>query len=56
MKDILQLTRWLKDENGQALAEFALILTFIAAVCVLALTALGFGVLVPLGDFTDGFS
>jgi Flp pilus assembly pilin Flp len=34
---------WMRfsSEDGQALAEYALLLTFIAAVCVLALTALG---------------
>jgi len=34
----------LPDESGQALAEYALILTFIAAVCVLAATALGLAI------------
>lgn len=32
------------DESGQALAEYSLLLTFIAAVCVLALTALGLAI------------
>lgn len=33
--------RWQPDESGQGLAEYALILTFIALVCVAALGALG---------------
>lgn len=33
----------LKDENGQGMAEYGLILALIAVVCVAALTALGSG-------------
>ncbi len=33
----------LKDENGQGMAEYGLILALIAVVCVAALTALGNG-------------
>ena len=56
MRNIVQLTHQLKDENGQALAEFTLILGFIAVVCIIAVTALGFAALVPLQNFMDGFS
>jgi Flp pilus assembly pilin Flp len=39
MFDILQLIR--RDERGQGLAEYALILAFIAVVAILAVTFLG---------------
>jgi Flp pilus assembly pilin Flp len=39
MYDILQLIR--RDERGQGLAEYALILAFIAVVAILAVTFLG---------------
>lgn len=32
-----------KDETGQALAEYGLILALIAVVCIAALTAIGLG-------------
>lgn len=34
----------LNREDGQALAEYALVLAFIAIVCVLAVTALGLAI------------
>ncbi len=55
MEAMVQLVRQLKNEDGQALVEFGLILTFIAAVCIIAVTALGLAALVPLQDFMDGF-
>jgi len=39
-----KLSAMMKDEKGQALAEYGLILALIAVVCVLALTGLGTGV------------
>ena len=33
-----------RGEPGQGLAEYALILTFVALVCITALTALGVGI------------
>lgn len=41
MKEML--LQLLKDENGQGMAEYGLILALIAVVCVLALTTLGGG-------------
>jgi Flp pilus assembly pilin Flp len=37
-------------EDGQALAEYSLILAFIALACVLTLGALGLAIGVPLND------
>jgi len=49
--------RWtrLTDESGQALAEYSLILTFIAAVCVIAVTALGVAIAAGFGDILPAF-
>jgi pilus assembly protein Flp/PilA len=42
---VIDLQNWLgralRDEEGQGLAEYALILAFIAVVCIAALTLLG---------------
>ena len=42
-------------EDGQALAEYALLLAFIAIVCVLAVTALGLAISGALGSITGAF-
>lgn len=39
-------------EDGQALAEYGLLLALIAVVCILALTALGLAVAGTLGSIT----
>lgn len=41
-----------RDEEGQGLAEYGLILALIAVVCIAALTALGTGVAGKLGQIT----
>lgn len=38
------LKSMMKDESGQALAEYGLLLALIAVVCIVAITALGGGV------------
>jgi len=38
--------------NGQALAEYAMILVFVAVACVIAVTLLG----VPIQGFYNGFN
>lgn len=48
------MIRFARDEKGQALAEYSLILAFIAMVCILALTAIGVAVSGTLGD-VSGF-
>jgi Flp pilus assembly pilin Flp len=45
----------LHEDSGQALAEYGLVLAFIAAACVLALTALGLALGGLLELVTDGF-
>jgi len=47
--------RRLRDESGQALAEYSLIITFIAAVCVLATTLLGVAIAAGFGSIIPGF-
>lgn len=50
MIDLMRrLTRRMSGGEGQALAEYALIVAFIALACVLALTALG---LATSGSYT----
>jgi Flp pilus assembly pilin Flp len=51
---ILGWTR-ISEEGGQALAEYSLLITFIAAVCVLALTALGIAVAAGFGSILPAF-
>jgi pilus assembly protein Flp/PilA len=43
-----------RDEEGQGLAEYGLILALIAVVCITALTALGAGVEAKLNEVTAG--
>jgi Flp pilus assembly pilin Flp len=44
MKALTITRQRLSCESGQALAEYSLILTFIAAVCVIVVTALGLAI------------
>jgi len=44
------LSSVMKDERGQALAEYGLILALIAVVCVIALTSLGTAVAAKLSE------
>jgi pilus assembly protein Flp/PilA len=41
-----------RDEEGQGLAEYGLILALIAVACIVALTALGGGIAGALGGVT----
>ncbi len=52
---ITALAQRISTEDGQALAEYALILTFILAVCVIAATALGLAIAVGFGGIMGGF-
>ena len=42
-------------EDGQALAEYGLLLALIAVVCILALTALGLAIAGTLSSITGAF-
>ncbi len=44
------------EERGQALAEYSLILAFIAVLCIVALGALGLAIAGQINAFTDVFS
>jgi len=48
----LSIVTRLGREDGQALAEYGLLLALIAVVCVLALTALGLAISGILGSIT----
>jgi Flp pilus assembly pilin Flp len=52
---ILGLAARLHNEEGQALAEYSLILAFIAVAAVLALTALGLALAGHLGALAAAF-
>lgn len=55
MKFLNLITERLDREDGQALAEYALLLAFIAIVCVLAVTALGLAISGAFGGITGAF-
>jgi Flp pilus assembly pilin Flp len=55
MNAILEFIRRLREQDGQALAEFTLIVAFIAMVCIVAATALGGAIGVPYENFTSAF-
>jgi Flp pilus assembly pilin Flp len=53
--DIIQvLWSFRSSERGQALAEYSLVLGFIAMVCIIALSAIGAAVVIPFGDVVAG--
>lgn len=51
----LRITRLNGEQQGQALAEYALILAFIAIVCVVAVTALGLAISGAFGSIAGSF-
>lgn len=52
---LLSLWARFKDEDGQALAEYGLILGLIAVVCIAALTAIGLAIQGELGAISSAF-
>ena len=55
MQILGMITKRTDREDGQALAEYALIMAFIAIVCVAALTALGIAVSGIFGSVAGSF-
>ncbi len=55
MKILEMISERLHREDGQALAEYGLVLAFIAIVCVAALTALGLAVSGIFGSIAGSF-
>ncbi len=49
---LLSIVARFEREDGQALAEYGLLLALIAVVCILALTALGLAISGTLGSIT----
>lgn len=54
-KILLDLTRPTENQEGQALAEYALVLAFIAIVCVAAVTAIGLAISGAFGNIAGSF-
>ncbi len=52
---LARLASRLEGEDAQALAEYGLLLALIAAVCVIAITALGLAISGFLGGITGAF-
>jgi pilus assembly protein Flp/PilA len=50
-----ELAAHFEREDGQALAEYGLLLALIAVVCVVAITALGLAISGTLGSITGAF-
>jgi Flp pilus assembly pilin Flp len=53
----LSVIRWtrISEEGGQALAEYSLLLTFIVAVCVLAVAILGIAIAAGFSSILPAF-
>jgi len=51
---LARIARASESEAGQALAEYSLIIAFIALVCVLALTAVGIAISGGIADVVPG--
>ncbi|TMB68074.1 MAG: Flp family type IVb pilin [Chloroflexi bacterium] len=52
---LTRLATRVEREDGQALAEYGLLLALIAVVCILALTALGLAIAGTLSSITGAF-
>ena len=50
---ILGIVARFRSEDGQAMAEYGLVLALIAVVCIAALTAIGLGISGSLGSITS---
>jgi Flp pilus assembly pilin Flp len=52
---INRLITRMTNESGQALAEYSLVIAFIAIVCVVAVTAIGLAISGGFGSVTGSF-
>ena len=50
---VIGLAARFRSEQGQALAEYGLILALVATVSIIALTALGLAIIDPLDELTQ---
>jgi Flp pilus assembly pilin Flp len=55
MATVVSVVERLKGERGQALAEYSLILAFVAMVCILALGSLGLAIAGHIDSFAVAF-
>jgi Flp pilus assembly pilin Flp len=56
MKNLISIiAQIISNEKGQALAEYALLLAFVFAACVVAVTALGLAIAGGFGSIMGGF-
>ncbi len=56
VEHILRMLSSVNEARGQALAEYSLLLAFVAMACVIALTALGLAIAGQIDAFTAVFS
>lgn len=56
MNLVANLIRRLQAEDGQALAEYGLILAFVAALAIASLVILGSAIGIPFSDLTSGMA
>ena len=56
MENVLSVLDRLNAERGQGLAEYSLILAFVAMACVLALGLLGLALGSNIGDFAEDWA
>ncbi len=56
VEHILRMLSRVDEARGQALAEYSLILAFVAMACIIALGALGLVIAGQIDAFTDAFS
>jgi len=56
MENVLRALDRLNAERGQGLAEYSLILAFVAMACILALGFLGLAIAGHLSSFTGAFT
>ncbi len=56
VEHILRMLSRVNEARGQALAEYSLLLAFVAMACIIAMGALGLAIAGQINAFTDVFS